>query len=277
MAEAVCNLFADDGWIGALVGSLAERMRDNPWFEPPFRFLNSDIQSGLLVFEHELVSIAAGTTGAAQLAARKNVTRQGVSVAFTGYVTILKFVRAGGATLSFWEAPEIDEDFNAAEAGRCVRTGARRIGDGETIVVDGRRQSYVIEHAGANILLVQANVQPGHAPLSVEYDARTGAFVGCSASDDRASRVQMMMTLLRKLDHPEAFAAIAPFLEDPSFFVRWHAMRELLGIDAGAAYPRLARMAQADPHPDARRAARAVLDRLVVAHPTLGGAATCRA
>jgi hypothetical protein len=39
-------------------------------------------------------------------------------------------------------------------------------------------------------------------------------------------------------------------------------MKELLGIDAGAALPHLRRMAAHDPHPDTRRAARSVLDRL---------------
>jgi len=44
--------------------------------------------------------------------------------------------------------------------------------------------------------------------------------------------------------------------------VRWHVMRELLGIDAHAAFPHLKRMAAHDPHQDVRRAARAVLDGL---------------
>ena len=44
--------------------------------------------------------------------------------------------------------------------------------------------------------------------------------------------------------------------------MRWHVMRELLGIDAEAALPHLKRMAARDPHPDVRRAARSVLDRL---------------
>ena len=39
-------------------------------------------------------------------------------------------------------------------------------------------------------------------------------------------------------------------------------MKELLGLDAAAALPHLKRMAATDPHPDPRRAARAVLDRL---------------
>ena len=41
----------------------------------------------------------------------------------------------------------ITADFTAADAGRCVRTGERRLADGDILVIDGRRQSFVIEHA----------------------------------------------------------------------------------------------------------------------------------
>ena len=45
-------------------------------------------------------------------------------------------------------------------------------------------------------------------------------------------------------------------------------MKELLGIDAAAALPHLKRMAARDPHPDMRRAARSVLDRLEAPAPS---------
>jgi HEAT repeat protein len=72
----------------------------------------------------------------------------------------------------------------------------------------------------------------------------------------------MISTLLRKLECDAALPAMADLLDHPDFFVRWHVMKEMLGIDARAALPHLKRMAATDPHPDPRRAARAVLDRL---------------
>lgn len=273
VTDAVRRLFDDRLWLDRLIDGLAAEMRDDPFFDPPFRYLNSDIHSGLLLFEHPLVMIAAGVTGAAQLAAKKNCVRTSVSIGFTGHVGVLKFIK-GGATLSLWEAPRISGDFNAAEAGRCAFAGRREVDEGETLIVDGRHQSFVIEHASSNLLVLQATVQAGRAPISVEYDAHSLEYVGCSAADDRASRVQMLATLLRKMEHPEAFEAIAPFAEDEDFFLRWHAVRELLGIDARAALPRLARMAEADPHPDARRAARSVLEQVAV---PVSGTAACRA
>lgn len=261
-ADAARTLFSDHQWVDALLGQLADAMRKDPFLEPPFRPINSDIHSGLIVYEDEHLSIAAGVTNVARLAARKAARRGRTSIAFSGQVDVLKFVRAGGARLGFWEAPFIREDFTAATAGRCRRTGSRAIGDGEVLVVDGRFQSFIIERARSNLVVLQATVKHDCAPLAVEYDSETREYVGCSAADDSASRIQMIATLLRRLGSAEAFPAIAGFLDHRDFFVRWHVMRELLGLDAGAALPHLKRMAARDPHPETRRAARLVLDRI---------------
>lgn len=262
VANAVAALFADERWVDALVSGLAEQMRADPFFDPPFRNLTNDLHTGLLVFEDEKVSIAAGVTSALQMAVKKNNARGRASIGFSGQMGVYRFLKAGGATLSFWDAPPIGPDFTAAEAGACRRTGERRIADGETLIIDGRRQSYVVEGMTSSFVLLQASIAVDQAPLSVEYDSATGAFVGCTATGDTSSRIQMITTLLRKLDHQAAFPAIADFLDHPDFFVRWHVMKELLGLDVHAALPHLKRMAASDPHPDPRRAARAVLDRL---------------
>lgn len=262
VAEAIRGLFADDLWVDALIDGLAARLAADPFFAPPFRALNSDIHEGLLVFDDERVSIAAGVANVARLAAKKTAPRGATSVGLTGQVTVLKFVRAGDALLSFWEAPRITAGFTAADAGTCARTGEKRLRDGDILIIDGRHRTYVIEQACANLVVVQASITLDQAPLSVEYDSTSGSFVGCSATGDGASRIQMITTLVRKLDCDGAFEAVAGVIGHPDFFVRWHVMRELLGIDAAAALPHLKRMAARDPHPDARRAARIVLDGL---------------
>jgi hypothetical protein len=260
--DAACRLFADHGWADSLIGDLAAALRQDPFFEPPFQDIYGDIHRGLVLFEDDLLSIAMGVTSIAALAARKNAKRRRASVAFSGHVEVFKFIKAGGARLSLWAAPLIGREFTAAEAGRCRHICEQAIEDGEILVLDGRCESFVVEHAAANLLFLQATAKPDRAPVSVEYDSETHEYVGCSAADDSASRIQMITTLLRKLDHRAAVAAMAEFLGHPSFFVRWHVMRELLGLDVGAALPHLKRMAARDPHRETRRAARAVLDRL---------------
>lgn len=277
VVDAVSALFADDSWIATTIESLGGELSNDPFFEPPFRALNSDIHSGLLIFDDERVSIAMGVTGIAQLAAKKSGKRGATSIGFTGYLNVLKIVKAGGAYISLWEAPVITGDFAAEHAPVCRRTGDRHLQDGDILVFDGRFQSYVIEHATSDILLLQASVKLDQAPLTVEYDSATQALVGASANDETASRIQMITTFLRKMRCEDAFPAVEPFLDDPHFFVRWHVMRELLGIDAQAALPHLQRMSREDAHPDVRRAARTVLDGLASRNPQTKAAVSCHA
>ena len=267
VAEAARGLLADEAWIAAAIDALAGQLLADPFFDPPFRAISTDIHSGLILFEDERVSIAAGVTRAVDLAAKKTGRRGGTSVGFSGRVSVLKFVKAGGARLSLWEAPPITEDFTAGTGGHCVKVGERELADGDILTIDGRHQGYVIEQARANLFVVQAEIMLDQAPLSVEYDSRTLAYVGCSAARDGASRIQMIASLLRRLGCDAAFPTLAGFLDHPDFFVRWHVMRELLGLDAEAALPHLKRMAARDPHDDVRRAARAVLDRIPAARP----------
>ena len=262
VSAEVRRIFEDDTWADAMIGGLAGALQADPYFEPPFRYFHSDIHGGLVAYEDEHVVLALGVTRVADLAAKKQGNRGATSIGFTGEVNVIKFIKAGGGLISLWEAPPIGDIFSAATAGRCQRAGERQLEDGDVLTIDGRRQAFVIEHARANMVLLQATVKHERAPLAVEYDSKTGEYVGCTAADDSASRIQMISSLLGKLDCKIAVPAIAEFLDNPNFFVRWHVMRELLGLDTEAALPHLKRMAASDPHPETRRAARTVLDRL---------------
>jgi hypothetical protein len=266
-AEAVVALFLDDAWLDALIESLSAYLCADPYFEPPFPPINTEVHQGLIVFQDPRLTIAAGATAIGQLAARKSRPRGATSVGLTGRMTVFKFVKAGDARISLWEAPPLGADFSAPRAGRCVRTGERRLADGQILIIDGRRESYVIEHARSNLLILQAEIMLDQAPVSVEFDSATGRYVGCSANGDAASRIQMLTTLLRKLEAPQAFSAIADFIDHEDFFIRWHVMRELIGVDLEAALPLLRAMAVGDPHPEPRRAARALLDRIAPSLP----------
>src|SRR6185369_12015112 len=62
VAEAARALFADDDWVDRLIERLAAAMRADPFFDPPFRAMSSDIHGGLILFEHEHMSVGAGVT-----------------------------------------------------------------------------------------------------------------------------------------------------------------------------------------------------------------------
>ena len=278
---AAATRFLDrTGDISDLMRDLVRTARTNPYFRPPFHPVSSEIHTGLLLYHNPSLSIALGVTGADMLAAKKAGPRGATSVAFTGQLCLYRFVKAGGATIAFWEAPRITDTFVAGEAGKCRLTGRRRIRDGEDVVMDGSYQSFVIEHATSDMVYFQAIVRAGAAPLTAEYDSNSRGFVSASSTDETSSRVQMMVSLLRAMDRDDALPLIEESLNSPHFYTRWHIMRELLAMDADAALPALRRMAANDPHPEVRAAAQQTLtlffaDEVEAVAPQ--GDAQCRA
>ena len=241
--------------IEALVADLIASARADRFFRPPFLPVLTDIYKGLLLFTHPDLTVALGVTGVDMLAAKKNVKGHAGSIGFTGFTTLFRFLKAGNATLSFWEASPAGDAFSGARAGACRLVERRRIRDGETIILDGSRQTYVIEHAEGDMLYLQAMVRAEGAPLVVEYDSDTLGFVAASSTDEASSRIQMMATLLRAMGRDDALPVLEELLASPHFFTRWHIMREMLAMDAEAALPALRRMAAGDPHPEVRDAA----------------------
>ncbi len=241
--------------IDALMTDLIASCRADPFFRPPIYPVSSDIHTGLLMFHNQDLSIALGVTGVDLLAAKKSAKRGATSIGFTGLLTSFRYLKAGNATLSFWEAPPIADNFVMTEAGQARFVERRRIEDGEEVVIDGRYQSFIIEHAESDMLYFQALVRSGGAPLATEYDSQSLSCISASSTDEAASRVQMMVSLMRTMEREDAVPLIVEAMNSPHFYTRWHLMRELLAMDADAAYPHLRRMAESDPHPEVRATA----------------------
>lgn len=246
-----------DRWpeVAASVRPIIEALSRDPYFRPPLKGVSSPVHAGLLLVDKPLLTILAAVTSPDSLAAKRTGRTGRASITFNGERSLFKFLKSGGATLSFWECPTIVGGFSAEAAGCCRMVGRRSIEDGETIPVDGRRQSFVIEHAAADIVYLQAATPVDAAPFSIEYDCDTLAFVGAASTDDAGSRLQMMVSLLRILGRHDTSPLFRALLRDADFHLRWHVMREFLALDADGALPDLAEMARSDPHPNVRLAA----------------------
>jgi hypothetical protein len=249
----------DEEGLSELFSYLIDAAAADPYFRPALRNLSSPIHSGILLVETPALMLFAAVMPADALAA-KRINRDGArSIAFPGQRSLYKFIRSGGATLSFWEAPQIEAGFTATGSGRCRLVERRRIADGELLEIDGRKHSFVIDRAVRDLVYLQAIVNVGRAPLTGEYDSDTLEFVGASSTDEVSSRTQMMLSLLRTMDRADAVPVMVEMLANPHFYARWQAMRELLALDAEAALPYLEAMADRDPHPEVRTAAGATL------------------
>ena len=258
---AAMRFMAREAELDAILDTMIDAAKADPFFEPPFLALTGDIHSGLLlVDEPDLLSIGLGVMPADAIAARKTGASGARSIAFSGLRTIFKFIKSGGARLSFWEADAPGPGFRAAEVRPCRAAGSRRIEDGDVVVIDGCCESFVIEHVEADAVYLQAVIRAERGSLVVEYDSETLEYVGASSTDEAASRIQMMVTLLRLMDRRDAVPLVREMLKSDHFFTRWHVMRELLAMDAEAGLPELRFMAASDPHPEVRSAASRTLD-----------------
>ncbi|QPQ55318.1 HEAT repeat domain-containing protein [Allosphingosinicella flava] len=241
--------------ISHMIDDLIVEAAKDPFFRPPFGLQASEISKGYVLYDNHQLCILINIISADAVAAKKLLHRGEGTVSFTGFVTLYHYLKSGDATLSLWNAPAINDSFSAPENAVLTVKERRRVADGDSWVMDGRHQSFIIEHADSDIVQLQALVKIDAAPLAVEYDIKTGVFAGASATDDLSSRIQMMVTLLRLMERDDAVPIIESLLANPHFFVRWHLMREFLAMNADAAFPHLKAMASHDPHPEVRDAA----------------------
>jgi len=255
LIAAARPLIEDISWASEAIAMLARMAAADPWFEPPWRALDPERQRGLVFLNDRRLRISAQTVPLESLSAYKAAALGRRSVGFTGALTLFRVVRAAGAELDLWEADSAGEDFAVARAGRCRRSGHLRLRDGMIFAIDGRSQAWTIAHQRGDMMMLQATARLNDAPLAIEYDATSGAFLSASATDGTIARMQLMATLLRLMRRADAAPAIAALAEDGPFFLRWHLARELVATDRNAATPVLQRMAATDPHAEIRAAA----------------------
>jgi hypothetical protein len=258
--EAARRFVESPGIAQRALSLFLEAAAKDPFYRPHVRLTGSPVLSGLLLFDRPELSIQAAVLDADAVAAKRAERTGGGSIVFTGERALFHFLDGGGATLSLWEGPPIRPGFTAAASGRCRLVERRPIEDGETFELDGGSQAFIVERAARNLIYLQASTPMGAAPLRVEYDSATLAFIGASSTDEASSRMQMMLASLRILDRRDAVPVFREMLASPHFYTRWQTMRELLALDAEAALPHLRTMASDDPHPEVRQAAARTLD-----------------
>lgn len=261
--DAARTFLDDEHAVAACLAPLIQAARSDPFFRPPLRHGSSPVHTGLLLFDRPELMIFLSVVSAEAVAAKRVFRQGGASIILPGTHSLYKFLRSGDATLSIWEAPEVDGDFSSSAGTRCRRAERRRMRDGETLELDGGRQTFVIDHAVSDIVYLHATTQVDAAPLSVQYDSETLEFVGASSTDEASSRGHLMLSLLRSMDRQDAAPVFEAMLQSPHFYMRWAAMRDFLGLDADRALPHLREMARSDDHPDVREAAAQTLALLV--------------
>ncbi|MGF7148355.1 hypothetical protein FHS96_001983 [Sphingomonas zeicaulis] len=251
---------ASGGWLRPMLGALVGGLRADPLFAPPLLALGDEIQRGLLLIQTPAASIAVARISAAALARRDDDASR--AVVLSGALGALHIVEPGGARLRWWRAEATGAGFSQAAPTCLQNMGLMPLSAGQTVRVDGRTQGYTIEPPARDMLVLRAAVHLDRAPFQREYGTVDGRLIAASETRDEASRMRMLLTMLRSIGCSTANAAFEAALDEPEFELRWHAMREWLVIDPEAALPRLAQLAANDPHPEVRAAASSTLGRI---------------
>lgn len=251
-------LLADTAWVREILTPLVRALREDPWFEPPFKASRDPLRIGMVLVDCPTVTISATVTRADGL----NRLPLPLTVVIPGRVTITRYARGGDARMRRWRTEPIGPGFSAATADRCREIAPLTLADGMLFRQDGRIEGHLIVAAESDLVALTATIKPGASPLMREYAVADGAFARAGSADDLASRAEMLLTFLRVSGRRDASGVFEAATWDPAFHLRWAAMREWLMLDAAAARPRLERMAAADPNAEVRAAAAATLPAL---------------
>ena len=244
-------LLADSLWIADLIAPLIDGLRADPWFDPALRLTRDAVRTAVVLADLPEVTLTASVTSATALARRGVPT----TVILSGRRAVTRYVRGGEAQVRRWCLSD-------AAPRRCVEVAGLHLHDGALIELDGRCEGRLIVAARRDVVAVTATAKPDAEPLMHEFSAADGRHVRTATADDRASRAELLLALLRASGRSDAGACFDLTSRDPAFHLRWAAMREWLMLDARAARPRLAEMATADPDAGVRAAAGQTLDRL---------------
>lgn len=259
VADIAFGLIAHAELAHRFVGDMLAAMTADPFFTPPLRPIPGAIGAGVCLFEHRDLTLSLVTVQVDRLAAKKQDLRTARAITFSGTLALRRIIRSGDAVVQQFLAEPAGPDFSSAAHPSCRIGGARRLADGDLFSIDGRCESFTFAHAGATIVYLECEVLAGRAPLRVEYDPESLRPLAASSTDMGGSRAQMMLSALRSLEPAPDIRLYDRLLGDASFEVRWHAMRELMLVDAPSGWQRLRRMAREDRHSELRDAAARVL------------------
>ena len=170
------------------------------------------------------------------------------------------FILKGAIRYRVWEVDPFDDSTDMASYEPNMRVGEPRLLEAGEVLREGDFMSVEYLPHDEPTLLVHTQMMSGTAPLDISCSLTSRTLVRVAAPESRLSRYQMIATLMRILERDDAFDLVATLLAEPYHFLRWHGMRELIGLDAERALPLLQKMAETDPQPAVRRAAQLTLD-----------------
>ncbi|HZG08119.1 MAG TPA: HEAT repeat domain-containing protein [Allosphingosinicella sp.] len=266
--RAITDFFSEER-VHALIGKEWDNFNSTPLHVSPFASLNDSFYRGVCVYTSTRAVSLLVVLDPYELAARKRRTPGDQrTMTFTGRYSSVKVVTGNFLRVRKWEIDPYDDTADLRGAPPAVRLlGEFDIRPGETLHL-GPFQEVDFLKADGLVMVMLSNIVEAEAPMSLVVDVDTSAVLATTATSQAPTRLQMLATMLRLFDRQDAFDELRKLLSYDKHFVRWHGLREMLGLDAERALPDLIRMSESDPQPSVRRAAQATLARFFPQHAT---------
>jgi hypothetical protein len=180
---------------------------------------------------------------------KQNLASRGIP--FYGRRTFTFFVRSGGIQLSHWTHDATMMDLKDSV---CVDDGETSASDG-LLLKKNQRQVFMFESAESNAVLISIEFKQDPFPAHLIFSAKDRTLKHQNPSSELDSRVQLTLSLLSKMDCRSAIPLMKRFLSHPRYYLRWHAMRAILALDALTVVDELKEMADHDENEEIRAAA----------------------
>lgn len=251
--EQICRARAE-----ACMRKVLEEFGDNimpdPFFTLPMQGQSSEFAQRIIIESNDDFDASIDMIDAYLLNRYKRKSKQDIEsrgIPFYGRKTFTFFVRSGGIWLSHWTHDATMMDLKESV---CVEDGESAARDG-LLVEKEQRQVYMFESAESNAILISIELKRDPFPAHLIFSAKDRTLKFQNPSSELDSRVQLTLSLLSKMNCQSAIPLMKKFLSHPHHYLRWHAMRAILALDALTVVDELHEMAGHDDNEEVRVAA----------------------
>ncbi|WP_164117775.1 hypothetical protein [Sphingorhabdus sp. Alg239-R122] len=258
------QLVSESGWALRWLDFFTAAQQERPFLQPAFQHFTNGILHSVVIADtsHATLSLAA-LDGAALQQAKRATDGSADIVGFTPSTVYMKIL-CGSGEAEFYRKAELDSG-----ATTCAASACEKVQPGKLVVIDGISESVRFARAHGHILMLRILLKPLNARPRQEFDAATGRLVFQASGDDRETRMQMMLALLRTMERSDAAPVMAMLSRRGSAYMRWQAVRETIATDTRTGVNELRHMAEQDDVPELQALAARTLADLESQYPQI--------
>lgn len=182
-------------------------------------------------------------------------------IEFPGRHVALRVCGNGRLTIDLYETDPLTDDTDLARPLPVRNLGTKVIDEESGVFeMDGRRQAFRIVAATGNPVFLVLSVVGSSLQCRVRVGCAGGDIRKVEANEVRYNKLRVLLTLLDMIDAEGREAVLRDFVAHPTFFVRYHALRELAVLTGAGSEDAIVRALDAETNPMMQRSLGALRD-----------------